>query len=134
LEILMTNMGIMPWFDNGDVAESAVPATPDAFAQKVIYVICNASVTPSVGRQAYERCMRALATGSTARIGFRHPGKADAVDRIWAEREELFRSYRASNDPQAFIATLPWIGPVTRHSLAHLLGLTEVPHDERAVA
>jgi len=100
----------------------------------VIFVICHASVTPGVGRQAYERCMRALGSGSTARIGFRHPGKADAIDQIWHEREELFRDYLASVDRLAFIAELPWIGPVTRHSLARLLCLSEASRAERAVA
>jgi len=129
----MRRMATMPWLD-GQAEVPSVPASAEDFARKVIFVICSASVTRSVGRQAYERCMRALGSGSTARIGFRHPGKADAVDRIWHEREELFRAYLASVDPRAFIATLPWIGPVTCHSLTHLLALPEATRDERAVA
>ena len=33
----------------------------------------------------------------------------------------------------AYLATLPWIGPVTKHSLAHNLGLAPA-HEHRAVA
>jgi hypothetical protein len=113
-------------------AEFSTPETADEFAQHVISTICHASVTPAIGRRAYERCMRALALGSTARIGFRHPGKADAIDLIWRERERLFRQYDSCSDKLAFLATLPWIGPVTKHSLARRLGLFAEQH--RAVA
>ncbi|WP_230531345.1 hypothetical protein [Microvirga roseola] len=103
--------------------ELAEIGTADEFAQQVIRTICHASVTPSVGRHSFERCMRALAFGSTARAGFRHPGKADAIDLIWRERARLFADYAASADKLAFLATLPWIGPVTKHSLARRLGI-----------
>jgi hypothetical protein len=119
----------------GDIsgAEIAAPETADEFAQHVIDTICHASVTPSVGRRTFERCMRALDFGSTARVGFRHPAKAEAIDMIWRERERLFDEYKASQDKLRFLATLPWIGPVTKHSLARRLGLfTE--HGQRAVA
>jgi len=104
-------------------AEIAVPETADEFAQQVIDTICHASVTSSVGRHTFERCMRALAFGSTARVGFRHPAKAQAIDMIWRERERLFNEFNTSPDKLRFLATLPWIGPVTKHSLARRIGL-----------
>jgi hypothetical protein len=109
----------------GDAAGTTCsgPETADEFAQQVIDAICHASVTPSVGRRTFERCMRALDFGSTARVGFRHPGKAAAIDLIWREREPLFSEYVASADKLKFLATLPWVGPVTKHSLARRLGL-----------
>jgi hypothetical protein len=102
----------------------------DAFARAVILAICKASVTPRVGRLTYERCLRALASGSTARLGFRHPGKADAIDEIWRERDRLFREYGMSADKVGFLATLPWIGPVTRRSLAIDLGILDEQEPE----
>ena len=113
-------------------AEGSTPGTADEFARQVIGAICHASVAPAFGRRTFERCMRALDLGSTARVGFRHPGKADAIDLIWRERERLFGEYTASPDKLAFLATLPWIGPVTKHSLARRLGLLAEHH--RAVA
>jgi hypothetical protein len=80
-------------------------------------------VTPAVGRRTFERCMRALSLGSTARVGFRHPAKAEAIDMIWRERERLFEEYIASPDKLRFLATLPWVGPATKHSLARKLGI-----------
>jgi hypothetical protein len=107
------------------------PATAEDFARQVIFTICQASVTPSVGRRAYEQCMRMLEMGASVRMGFRHPGKAEAIDRIWQERDRLFRSYVESNDKLACLADLPWIGPVTKKILARRLGLFANP---RAVA
>lgn len=119
----------------GDVSgvEITSPETADEFAQHVIEAICHASVTPGVGRRTFERCMRALSLGSTARVGFRHPAKAGAIDRIWHEREHLFEDYNASPDKLRFLATLPWVGPVTKHSLARRLGVY-AEHGQRAVA
>jgi hypothetical protein len=119
----------------GDIsgAEMPAPETADEFAQHVIETICHASVTPAIGRRTFERCMRALSFDSTARVGLRHPAKAEAIDRVWRERDRLFEEYTASPDKLRFLATLPWIGPVTKHSLARRLGVY-VGHGERAVA
>ena len=117
-------------FSDDDVS---APETAEEFAQSVIATICHASVTASVGRRTFERCMRSLSFGSTARVGFRHPGKASAVDLVWQQREQLFHDYTASHDKLRFLSTLPWIGPVTKHSLARRLGL-EAPEAQRAVA
>jgi hypothetical protein len=114
-------------------AEIISPGTADEFAQHVIEAICHASVTPGVGRRTFERCMRALSLGSTARVGFRHPAKAEAIDRVWRERERLFEDYNASPDKLQFLATLPWVGPATKHSLARRLGVY-AEHRQRAVA
>lgn len=110
-----------------------VPETADDFARSVIATICHASVTPGVGRRMFERCMRSLSLGSTVRVGFRHSGKAEAIDLIWQEREQLFRDYTESTDKLRFLSTLPWIGPVTKHSLARRLGL-EATEPHKAVA
>jgi hypothetical protein len=119
-----------------EVETPSEPRDADGFAKAVILAICKASVTPSVGRRTYERCLRALTSGSTSRLGFRHPGKADAVDQIWCERHRIYRDYLASDDKLAFLTSLPWIGPVTRRALARDLGLVGSPleHERRAVA
>lgn len=119
----------------GDIsgAETPAPETADEFAQHVIETICHASVTPAIGRRTFERCMRALSFGSTTRVGLRHPAKAEAIDKVWREREHLFEEYTASPDKLQYLATLPWIGPVTKHSLACRLGIYAA-HGERAVA
>jgi hypothetical protein len=129
---MMSDFGIGLHVTDAEVP-SAAPDTAEEFAQQVIHAICHASVPPAVGRRTYERCMRALGFGSTSRLGFRHPGKAEAIDRIWRERSRLFDEYLGSTDKPAFLVTLPWVGPNTKHSLARRLGChTEQEH--RAVA
>ena len=105
----------------------AAPETAEDFAQRAILAICSASVTTAVGRKIHERCLRALSFGATARLVVRHPGKAAAIDCIWRERENLYQDYLANSDKRAFLATLPGIGPVTKHALARRLGLPDVP-------
>jgi hypothetical protein len=121
-----------PQCDESNMDCSAPEAAED-FAQRVIATICHASVTPSVGRRTFERCLRALEFGSTSRVGFRHPAKAAAIDQIWREREQLFRTYAASSDKLRFLSTLPGIGPVTKHSLARRLGLYGELRDKAAL-
>ncbi|WP_414475764.1 hypothetical protein [Microvirga sp. M2] len=120
-------------FGGASDPDISAPETAEEFAGSVIATICRASVTPGVGRRTFERCMRALACGSTARAGLRHPAKAAAIDRIWQNRDRLFRAYAESPDKLRFLGTLPGIGPVTKHSLARRLGLYGDPRD-RAVA
>ncbi|HEX2509322.1 MAG TPA: hypothetical protein VHK66_02270 [Microvirga sp.] len=95
----------------------------DLFAEAAILTICSAGTTPSVGLRTAERCMRALAFGGTARMGFRHPAKAEAIDRVWRDRHRLHRDIAASAAKVAFLETLPGIGPVTRRALAERLGI-----------
>jgi hypothetical protein len=110
----------------------ASPEGPDAFAEAVIITICSTGVTPPVGLRTFERCMRALIAGGTARMGFRHPTKANAVDQVWRERHRFFRDFEASANKRAFLETLPGIGPVTRRALAERLGLAEAVPMHRA--
>jgi hypothetical protein len=129
---MMSDFGIGLYRSDAE-ALSTAPDTAEEFAQQVIRAICHASVTLPVGRRAYERCMRALAFGSTSRLGFRHPGKAEAIDLIWRERNRLFDEYLGSADKLAFLATLPWVGPATKLSLARRLGCL-AEQEQRAVA
>ena len=112
--------------------DDAAPADAEDFARKAILAICEAGVSPSVGRRAYERCRRALDMGATVRMGFRHPGKADAIDRIWRDRDRLYGDYLAAADKLAALDALPWIGPVTKRALARSLGLADGQADRRS--
>ena len=98
------------------------PADADAFAREAIYVICNSGMKNAVAVPIFERCMIALEDGRSAATEFGHPGKREAIDRIWLERKELFVRYMASAEPIAFLRSLPWIGEVTSYHLAKNLG------------
>jgi hypothetical protein len=97
----------------------------DTFARAVIFTICSIGVPAHQARRTYERCMAALLQGGTARMGFRNPSRADAIDAIWRERVRFHRGYRHAPDPAAWLETLPGIGPVMKHRLHVALDLFE---------
>ena len=109
--------------DEGE--DGTAPTSAEDFAHRAILAICSGGVSAAVGWRAYERCRRALALGASVRIGFRHPGKADAIDRIWRERAQFYRRYLAAADKRAVLNELPWIGPVTKRRLALSFGLSD---------
>jgi len=100
-------------------------AGADDFAAKAIFAICRSGVDASEAGRLYDRCRCAIGMGSSVRIGFRHPGKAEAIDFIWRERERLAREFEASEDKLSFLTTLPWIGEATGRRLARSLGLLD---------
>ncbi|HEV2558622.1 MAG TPA: hypothetical protein VGU45_08350 [Microvirga sp.] len=115
-----------------EVSARRAPEGADAFARAVILTICSAAVTESVGRRTFERCMRALESGGTARMGFRHPSKAAAIDQIWRERHGYHRAFQASANRRAQLEQLPGIGPATARALAARLGLHDAADGRRA--
>ena len=101
-----------------------------AFARAAIFTICSAGVSAWEARRTYARCMVALEAGCTARMGFRHPAKADAIDTIWRDRDHHYRRYCEADDRMAALGALPGIGPVTKHRLALALELFEPASNE----
>jgi hypothetical protein len=105
------------------------PVNADAFAEQVIYVICNSGMNNRVAQIIHDRCIGALKESSSATTVFGHPGKAPAIDQIWERREGLFAEFTAAPDKLAFCASLPWIGPVTKHHLSKNFGIDTAKPD-----
>jgi hypothetical protein len=104
-------------------ATCAPPADRDFFAREIIFVICNSGMKNTVARQIFDRVGAALVAGRPVIEVFRHPGKAAAIERIWRDREHLFREYFAAEDQLAFVAELPWIGGITKYHVAKNFGM-----------
>jgi hypothetical protein len=98
------------------------PRTAYQFAREAIYVICNSGMKNSVAAPIAADCMRALRQNHSSRTVFGHPGKSTAIDFIWRFRKVLLAEFRQAEDPIAYCATLPWIGPITKYHLAKNLG------------
>lgn len=98
------------------------PSSADDFAELAIFVIINGGLNATVAVQIQLRCLNALKASLSAASVFGHPGKAQAVDHVWSERQRLFDSYRTAHDQVDFLQTIPWIGPVLALHLAKLLG------------
>ena len=98
------------------------PVDAEEFAEKAIFVVCASGFKYAIAKPISERCMVALRAGLSSATEFKHPGKQVAIDRIWAEREEMFAAYQREPDKLAYLKTLPWVGPVTRFHLEKNLG------------
>lgn len=99
------------------------PDSAEEFASEVIYVICNSGMRFTVARGIFDRCMAALGENRPVREVFGHPGKAAAIDRIWANRYIYLTEYLAAVDKLAYLESLPWIGGITKYHLAKNFGL-----------
>lgn len=103
------------------------PATPEEFALEAAFVICNSGMKNTVARGIFDRVRLALFEGRPVLEAFKHPGKAAAIEWIWAQRaplhEILLQSARQGGDELlAFCARLPWIGHITKYHLAKNFG------------
>ena len=98
------------------------PTSAEAFARETIFVICNSGMKSTVARGIFERVCGAIARGESVRTVFNHPGKAQAIDEIWARREEYFAGFLSAADPLEYCASIPWIGAITKYHLAKNFG------------
>ena len=99
------------------------PSSADDFAREIVFVICNSGMKNTVAVVIFEKCMAALDAGREVRQVFRHPGKSAAIEKVWAERSRLFEEFQQAPDQLAFLAALPWIGPITKYHLAKNFGV-----------
>lgn len=108
---------------------------PDLFATEAVYVICNSGMRAQVARQIFDRIMLVLRRGGDATDAqFGHPGKREAINRIWRERLALFQEFQRAEDKVEWLHHgLPWIGAITKFHLARNLGIDCVKPDRHLV-
>jgi hypothetical protein len=121
-----------PWLDGHLVDLGA--HHPDAFARAAIRTICRAGVSSRVGDHVFDSCIHLLRQGMTVRMAFRHPAKADAIDRIWADRHALHRAFVNASDPVSVLRRMPGIGPSLARRLAEMLGVEAANPERRDLA
>lgn len=131
LEQLLRARGLAPLIAWSE--QLAPPVDADAFALEVVHVIVNAGMKATVAAPIVARCMAALNAGTPVRSVYGHPGKAAAIETVWAARAWLFATYRAVDDKVAFCGALPWCGPVTKFHLAKNLGEDAIKPDVHLV-
>lgn len=100
----------------------APPTDAEEFAGEAIFVICNSGMKNTIARKIFTKVIAALQGGASALTVFGHPGKAKAIDGIWARREEHLAGYLAAADKIEFCESLPWIGGITKYHLAKNFG------------
>jgi hypothetical protein len=123
-KIMVERLRCTEWGED-DIAWSeaiTMPATAEDFAQEAIFVICNGGMKFATARKIYDRVMTALEAGRPAFDGLRNVGKAKAIDRIWAERDQLYAALQTTGDLVEFCGGLPYIGKITKYHLAKNFG------------
>lgn len=102
------------------------PTSAKDFAWEAIFVICNSGMKHTIATQIYDRVQTELGDGGVAFNVFKHPGKAAAIDRIFADRFKLYEAYMALETDElrlSFLESLPWIGGITKYHLAKNFGV-----------
>jgi hypothetical protein len=110
----------------GDVewAENVkAPTTPEKFVCEYVRVVLNSGMKNTIARKIMDRVWPRLYADEPITDVFRHPGKRDAIEGVWRQREFYFRQFLEAVDPVAWCETLPWIGGITKFHLAKNLGV-----------
>ncbi|HMF60921.1 MAG TPA: hypothetical protein VK595_11145, partial [Vicinamibacterales bacterium] len=102
----------------------SVAAPTDAldFFAEYGWVVVNSGMRNQVAQRIWGRIVDALNVDQPVTSAFGHPGKAAAIQRVWNERQDFYARYMAADDKIAFLADLPWIGPITKWHLAKNFG------------
>ena len=99
------------------------PRDDEPMLREAIWVICCSGMKFAVAKLIQERVWSALNAGQPVIDRFRNKGKAAAIENIWKDRQNYFDAYLSSDNKLEFLATLPWIGPITKYHLGKNLGL-----------
>ena len=99
------------------------PTDADAFFAEYGWVVCNSGMRNSVAEGIWSRVTAAIREGLPVAEVFGHPGKAAAIQLVWDHCGDYFARYMEAEDKIAFIASLPWIGQITKWHLAKNYGV-----------
>lgn len=116
---------IVSWTQAGRSA----PATPEALASEIVWIILCAGRTAQSARTLEAKVWAAIRAGKSAYAGFAYRKKAEAIDRAWRERDADFQAMQqvlATGDAlQAarWALSIPYVGEVTRFQLLKNFGL-----------
>lgn len=105
------------------------PATPDALAREVIWIILCAGRSAQAARTIEKKVLAAIRAGAPVVTAFGYRAKASAIERAWREREQDFAALqqvlaRGDNvDLVAWCAGIPFVGEDTKYQLAKNFGV-----------
>lgn len=108
--------------------EIAPPATPEAMAGEITWIILCAGRSAQAARTIERKVRQALASGQPVVDVFGHRGKAAAIERAWCERNHDYAELQAAlatGSPQHLLGwchALPYVGDDTQYQLAKNFG------------
>jgi len=104
------------------------PASPEAMAREVIWIILCAGRSAQAARTIERRVLDAIRNGTPVVQAFGYKAKAEAIERAWRERGEDFASLGAAladGMPGSLIdwcGSIPFVGDDTKFQLARNFG------------
>ncbi len=114
--------------------EERKPCTePADFFLEYTWVVVNSGMKEQVARKIYENILRAISVHEPVDTAFGHRGKANAISQMLLAYNGCFQDFQRSEDKVEYLASLPWIGKITKYHLARNLGLDVCKPDRHLV-
>ena len=82
----------------------------------------NSGMKNQIARQIETKIYEAWKRGESTSSAFGHKGKADAIEYVKNNREDIYNRYLQAENKIDFLQSLPWIGSITKWHLAKNLG------------
>lgn len=105
----------------------------DVFFGQYMWVVLSAGMKNQIARIIEDRIHHAWENKQPTSSAFGHKGKVAAIDHVLINRYRIFAEYRSSSDKIEYLATLPWIGDITKWHLAKNLGFDTAKPDRHLV-
>jgi len=105
-------------------SESIRPCdNPNDFLKECVWVIIHSGMKHEIARKIETKVLEAIESGIPVNEVFHHPGKTAAIQDIADNRGRYFEEYSEDPDKIGYLASIPWIGEITKYHLAKNLGL-----------
>lgn len=101
----------------------------DQFYREYVWVVLSSGMKNQIARLIESRIYDAWNSGRSTSSAFGHKGKVKAIDYVSDNRHWIFSEYLESTGKVEYLATLPWIGDITKWHLAKNLGLDTAKPD-----
>jgi len=106
------------------------PCPPEWFLYQYIFVVISSGMKNQVAEGILQKVM---ASGKYDPSVIGHPGKRAAIERALKDSDMWFGKLCQSCDKLEYLATLPWIGPITKFHLARNIGIDVAKPDRHLV-
>ena len=107
--------------------ETAPPQTAHDMAGEIVWIILCAGKTAQAARTIEKKVWNAIQTGRPVVEAFGHRSRAAAIEKIWAERDQLFQELKTLIHDEtkllAWCRNLPWVGGITAFQLMKNFGV-----------
>lgn len=116
------------WAESCQIVDS-----PEAFLREYIWVVISSGIKNQVAGIIYRRVIKAMDYGAPLIEAFKHKGKVEAINQVIKQIQGIYQEWKQSKYSIDYLASLPFIGNITKYHLARNLGLDCVKPDRHLV-